>query len=417
MPNETRWPERNQAKVTLFKGGPSKQSFQEADTTITILREPGKNATKRFTREGVQGYGRGYMFQWAQVAVVNINHMLCILNAMASASECFLVHGKVAPHAQCSSSIRRLLHDKANQPATLIDAPSRLLHFDVDDFSLPEGCSWSDPARTANAVWQVICQELPALGGADIIWQASCSAGTLGKEHLAKFHFWAMSDAPLTSDERKSIYKLVGTDTSVGGAVQPNYVASPIFEGVPDPLARRPRLGMLTGTSNAVSAEALKAAAQLAHEREVALLPIPSQGHSVDLKGQPHPYAIAAIKNIAFDLATLTEGRSRATYNAAFKAALWANSGHVQEGDAYREMILAAEAHGHMDWRRQFENGWRDGLESGQMASVPDIGGAVPSPEDDALAQRIWENACRKSHLNIASAFAVSTLQIEGVSV
>lgn len=215
-------------------------------TKITVLKSAsGKPATKRFTPSGVEVYARDRDWVWREIPIATFTELARLLEKVEQDPLSLIVQGVVAPAWRNKEIIPRT--KKKGKPS-LIDEGSRFVHFDIDDLTLPEGTGWQDPEGVARAVWDtVITARVPALKGVSFWWQASSSAGTPGKDHLAKLHFWVLIDQPLDEVQRKALLKLAGTDESLASINQPNYVARPIFDGVPDPLAGVQRSGVVFG--------------------------------------------------------------------------------------------------------------------------------------------------------------------------
>lgn len=369
----------------LWAGGPVNGFHSDAADTLLFLRDPGKLATKKFLRApdgGVtsESYGKAFLFQWAQVPIDGIDSLARVLEALSDQSEVFVVSGKVKPEHIGSPRIRRLLKDKRHPngeietPATIADAPSRIVHFDIDDLPVPAGHSWSNPEGMARAVWSEIAQRVPQLSGAAFIWQASSSAGTPGKEGLAKFHFWAMVETPLTDPQRRRLYKALGSDTALGGAVQANYTAAPLFVGVPDPLAGLPRFGVVRGRRDFIASaglpveptEAEKRSATASRSDQGYIAPIRSDGTT--------PYGHAVLKGICRDILSAADGEKNRTLNSkAYQAALWVNGGEISDIEAWDAMSQAAiQVTGGVRWKEPLANGFRDGLASGKASTAPE---------------------------------------------
>ncbi|WP_170798573.1 hypothetical protein [Ruegeria sp. HKCCA5426] len=97
----------------------------------------------------------------------------------------------------------------------------------------------------AQWTWDSACLRLPTLKNVSAVWQASSSTATASKEHLAKYHFYCLMDRPLFAHERHQLFEQVSSDESLSRIAQPNYVATPVFDGVPDPLEGLPRIGII----------------------------------------------------------------------------------------------------------------------------------------------------------------------------
>lgn len=215
-------------------------------TKITVLKSAsGKLATKRFTPSGVEVYARERDWVWREIPIATFTELARLLEKVEQDPFSLIVQGIVAPAWRNKEIIPRT---KNKGEPSLVDEGSRVVHFDIDDLTLPEGTGWRDPEGVVRAVWDtVITARVPGLNGVSFWWQASSSAGTPGKDHLAKLHFWVLVDQPLDEIQRKALLKLAGTDESLASINQPNYVARAIFDGLPDPLAGVQRSGVVIG--------------------------------------------------------------------------------------------------------------------------------------------------------------------------
>ena len=213
---------------------------------VTILQAPpNRPQTKRFHSHGVERSSRAKFFTPHEIEISNFLDLADVLDHLAQDPCKMIVMGSVIDEFRDHETIRRLAHPRDDEPATLEDLGSCLLHFDADEDVIPNHLGWNNPGELAAWTWEQRCLRLPALREVSVAWQASSSAGTAGKEHLGKFHFWCLADRPLFARERKHLFHLVGSDTSLAGIAQPNYTAFPIFDGVSDPLRGRPRSGIL----------------------------------------------------------------------------------------------------------------------------------------------------------------------------
>jgi Family of unknown function (DUF5906) len=144
---------------------------------------------------------------------------------------------------------------KTGDQATFGEQPRHALIVDVDHIPCPAAIDpRSDPD---GAIEYVIGLLPPDLQDATAWWQFSSSQSVTSSDTLS-VHLWFWSAEPLGNAELKrwgalvnkvAGYKLV--DTSLYSAVQPHYVAMPIFKGIENPLPRR--CGLRQGLDEAVS--------------------------------------------------------------------------------------------------------------------------------------------------------------------
>lgn len=342
---------------------------------LTVLRDGVGDAaaSKTFSIYGDSSYGNAKWFVHDEAEITDLDSLWAALSRLQGAPCTFVVAGRVKSEFKSHQVIRRLAREKPDARATIEDTPTRILHFDIDNTPLPEGTSWDDPATAAAAVWNALGENNPALARADCIWQASSSAGVGEKAHLARFHFWALADVPLRQDERRALYKLVGSDPVLAGIVQPQYTAPPRFVGRPDPFEGRLRLGRLRGPHSDVRVSGLdlhpqvKPTASEAHFERPAPTFAPAQRSE-----RTTAFGQAVLDGICADLATITEGRNSAINSKSYQVALWVNGGEIEQSQAYADLSQAAQATGHERWGDALSNGFNAGLNSGEALTAPE---------------------------------------------
>lgn len=341
------------------RGTKENETTLPTPTGFTVLRSANKRvATKRFHATGVEGYAREKFWRWEDAPVDGFASLAATLQRIERDPLAMVVLGAVAPGWRGKEII---LRRKTGHDPSLVDARSRAIHFDVDGETLPAGTSWTDPETAAGAVWSAIGRRAPAFEGVACYWQASSSAAMPGKEHLAKFHFWALVDKPVDEVARRAILRLAGTDEAVAGIAQPQYVAAPIFAGVADPLAGRARSGIIPG-------------AEAARLDEIAFPPprqrarkLPrAEGGGVDLAALTHATTDAGraiLERLVAKITRATTGSRNATVNMiAFTVAGHVAGGSVGQADALEALYRAAHDAGATDAARAVQNGFRDGL-------------------------------------------------------
>ncbi len=221
------------------------EEYSTEDIKVTILEALGnKRLTKRFHPGGCEQFSLAKYFTHKEATISDFDALVGLLRDLEADPTKMIVVGSVRAEFTNDQRIVRRLNSTKEEPATLEDSGSYLLHFDVDDVSSPDHIGWNDPEALAKWTWDRICNRLPAMQKVSVFWQASASAATEGKEHLAKFHFWILADRPLRAYERKHLFKTVGSDQRLASPAQPNYVARPVFDGITDPLEDLPRSGV-----------------------------------------------------------------------------------------------------------------------------------------------------------------------------
>lgn len=239
---------------------------------ITILTAvDGALATKRhvMTPQGVQTqqYGKGYRFEIRQEAVEGINDVWRVVQQLQAHPASFVVRGEPRDGVDWSCARRLLYADPKNGDPATFDATSRSWFMvDIDGVECPAGV---DPVEDPeDAVEHLIGLLPPELWDATCVWQWSSSQGVKAGGALS-CHLFFWSAEPLTDDqltrwagEVNASGKII--DAAVYRAVQPHYVAAPLFEGMRDPLPRR--IGLRRGLEDVVTLEVPEAAPLLVRD-------------------------------------------------------------------------------------------------------------------------------------------------------
>lgn len=162
-----------------------------------------------------------------------------ILRLLAEVQTCFVIRGRAKDSA--GSHHRRKW---AGDSATLEDVPRRWMMVDIDKpvCDLPD--DWQD--NPAALVTEIIGKALPdEFHSAGVVWQWSSSMGV--KPGIVKVHLWFRLGKSIDSKMAKrwlsswSMYH----DESVLQTGQPHYTATPVFDGMDDPVHER--IGMIDG--------------------------------------------------------------------------------------------------------------------------------------------------------------------------
>lgn len=365
-------------------------------STITILTSAaGKRATKRFHPGGVDSYGKESRWRWREAAICTFNDLARLLADVERDPLSLIVQGVVAPAWREKEIIPRT---KRKGEPSLIDEGSRVIHFDIDDLALPLGTGWHDPEGVARAIWQtVIVARVPAFADVSFIWQASSSAGTPGKAHLAKLHLWAMLDQPIDEDHRKALLKLAGADDSLASINQPNYIAAPIFDRVPDPLADVGRSGVVIGTLDHARVDQI-AWPEAKSKEAKARKPKVEAGPTITPAGLDHETSEAGraiLDGICGKIRTASQGgRNKMINRLAYTVGGHVAGGSIAYAEAREALLKAGLASGHARYVEAVENGLRDGLQrpiEPQEEGGADVGDQAiepyhPAPQGDRAA-------------------------------
>lgn len=220
-------------------------------------------ATKRIRQDRKTGkviktpYGHESHFRVTRVDLNGFAHLCKCLDTLTERPFAFVVRGEPLADTDLNKT-RRLVHPdpETGEPPTFAAAERSWFATDLDKIKRPVAI---DPVTEPDGAIEYLIGLLPPeLQDASCWWQFTCSQSLPGCEDTlsARLWFWLLDpldDAALTrwaNSANRSCSKLI--DPSVYRAVQPHYIADPIFEdGMRDPLPRRH--GVRAGLDNAVS--------------------------------------------------------------------------------------------------------------------------------------------------------------------
>jgi hypothetical protein len=188
------------------------------------------------------GYGNETYFRVEERPVGSFADLVRELERLTTEPHSFVIRGAPLPGIDRRRH-RRLLKPRDGIPATYSPAARHHFAIDLDKLPRPAGI---DPADDPEAAIEYLVGKLPPeLGEASVWWQLTASQGLPGADTLSA-RLWLWSDEPLADDDLKGWAlaanaahgdKLI--DPSLYRAVQPHYVAAPIFTGMDDPLPLR----------------------------------------------------------------------------------------------------------------------------------------------------------------------------------
>ena len=251
--------------------------------SLTVLEARGKRLTKIYTADGRKiSFDRAKEFRVHCLEADGFDDMVHHIAALEHVPGCCLIRGTPLPWCPTDGTARRLLKDRpgyANQngrlfsieeverngwqkridvdlfPVSILptfeDGPSYLVPFDFD--GIEHEHDWREHLEET-ADWLKL--RLPdEFADASCFYQATSSAADPTKPDLGgpfvrmRLFFWL--SRPLTGAQLKAwIPDQPGLDKAIFGAVQPIYVARPLFSGCPDPM--RERSGVLRGLQDVV---------------------------------------------------------------------------------------------------------------------------------------------------------------------
>lgn len=175
--------------------------------------------TKTFKPDQVIGYDLAKTF----TATIRHGGFEVLKNLANSKNQC-VIRGQPKATIDCANFFRRL--------DCVDDRPIDWVLLDYDG-SRPDYAPdlISDPVGAALSV-------LPeCLKGVGFYWQLGSSAGV--KANKYSIHIWIQLESPLSGDQIKPALKEWGFDESMSRAVQVHYTASPVFDGILDPVKNR----------------------------------------------------------------------------------------------------------------------------------------------------------------------------------
>jgi putative DNA primase/helicase len=236
----------------IGNGSDTDHEAAAAYDTVTILtvRKP-LVATKRIIlrpsgQYEIVEFGDAKYFAAFEREVKDIDDLATLLGKIELYPRAMAVRGGLLPDAD-PKKVRRLLYDRAGDPdgkARFAEVPRRWLLLDFDAMDASAGVDPLDGpacARIAAAILPAAFQNVTCW------WQLTSSAGIKPGIRL-RLAYWL--SRPLDEHELKGWLPGKPLDHSVFGAVQPIYVARPVFEGCEDPVAQRS--GLLRGDRDEV---------------------------------------------------------------------------------------------------------------------------------------------------------------------
>ncbi len=232
---------------------------------LTILRSAsGALATKRHTRrEGTvstEPYGRGMLSNVETRTVENIRELNDVLVSLIEDRFAFIIGGRPRDGGDLSKPVVRRLHARAGVAATFSDPPRRWICLDIDNLVAPGIDVIRDPLGALRFALDHLRKHAPEFRDANPTCFAtfSASAGVRDVSNV-KCHLFFWLARSYSSDELKrwaaEINARAGTkliDSAVFNAVQPIYVARPLFDGMADPLPGDRRYALIEGARDEV---------------------------------------------------------------------------------------------------------------------------------------------------------------------
>ena len=220
---------------------------------LTVLRSVNKlHAAEQFTLiRGKKGYrnkiknksyGNEKYFRVEEIEVADIDEFYATLDRLTGDPLAFILRGEPLPDINPNYT-RRLLHNKGDDLATFKSVNRRWAMFDLDHLSVTTALT--DPAfDPEDAIEYARSRMPPEFADVTCFWQFGSSQGLPGSEGFLSVHLWYWLARPYPEDELIRYANFINRngrliDPAPFRAVQPNYIAAPLFFGFSDPLPRR----------------------------------------------------------------------------------------------------------------------------------------------------------------------------------
>jgi hypothetical protein len=249
---------RNQGeeKSNSHKGG------NQMITVLQTLPYKGKQhpfLTKQFSLENgnivKKDYDKSWTYDVEQIPVNNLDELMTILLALSIQQDCCVIRGEL----KSGMPVHGVVRQKSKPDSPFQENPKGLpfIMIDFDKIPYPE-----DLPRDKEWYLEYLISFLPDyLTKSDYIYQWSSQAG-LDNWKTLRCHIWFWLNEPRTDTQMDSwakelneSYSIKGDsfkiDKSVFGTVQPNYIATPIFVGMENPISER--IGMVKKEFRSVS--------------------------------------------------------------------------------------------------------------------------------------------------------------------
>lgn len=289
--------------------------------SITVLTAHGRRMCKTISPDTVRDYDSAYRFDIESRDLADLDDLLGLLLALAARPECCVVRGAIADPYR-TRRVRRLLHEKPGDNATLRAVPRRWIALDLDGLPLPAGTDPSDLGVCAAAVLPML--PVAFTGCAGVVQATATHAIKPG----ARLRLWYWLDRALSTVECKSWFRGFAVDISIFAPAQPIYTAAPIFTDMSDPLPHR--LHRLAGRPMVPT----PSPAALAPSRRPAPAGVP-----VATAAGASRYALAALTRAAARVASAgIGGRHPAALAGAWGLAPLVRAGLLSEGEVKRAL-------------------------------------------------------------------------------
>jgi RecA-family ATPase len=175
----------------------------------------------------------------------NFEEMVALLGHLTTQSHAIIIRGEPLPETN-RAKCRRLYYPDAEtgEASTFMDVARRWFAVDMDHVPRPDQI---DRSANPDAAITYLLSLLPVeLRTGSCWWQWTSSQGLPGHEDALSARLWFLNRDPLDQLALKrwahAVNKAAGSkliDPCLYGPIQPHYLASPVFDGMPDPVPWR----------------------------------------------------------------------------------------------------------------------------------------------------------------------------------
>ncbi len=205
---------------------------------ITVLTETnGKIMTKRITKTEVIQYDNGFMFDYSNFDIDNIEHLHELLTWLETKPHKIIIRGELIAGIDATKPVLRRKDDditKSRLKCFKARKSNDWVMLDFDKLPLP------DDVREADRIEYLISMLPDYLHDVSYHYQYSSSAGLKGWDTISA-HIWMWLSHGRSDDEMNDWAISTGcVDEALMRTVQVHYTAAPIFsQGVHDPVTTR----------------------------------------------------------------------------------------------------------------------------------------------------------------------------------
>jgi len=230
---------------------------------ISILKSRTSTLCKRFYKgeSGVKSKPARppTYFTYSSRSIDGIRELSALISELEKDRSQMIVRGQLADDVDANKPVRRKLWQQDRSDPNehpFVDVPVQWIMIDVDKLTLPDDINLL--RQPVEAIQYAINQLPEEFHNVSCYWQLSGSAGVFDS-HVISAHLFYWLTEPVANELLRKWAKALSSqrskrlvDYAVFNAVQPHYIASPIFEdGVEDPFPDV-RSGFIEGRSDIV---------------------------------------------------------------------------------------------------------------------------------------------------------------------